>query len=67
VIRVEGDNAELRHYLARLVRRSRCFSRSLKALWLAVKVSVVNIQNKQVEGELILYFSLRNFILNVNL
>ena len=29
---VEGDNAELRHYLTRLNRRSRCFSRSLK--WL---------------------------------
>lgn len=26
---VEGDNAELRHYLARLGRRSRCFTRSL--------------------------------------
>jgi len=25
---VEADNAELRHYLARLARRSRCFSRS---------------------------------------
>jgi IS1 family transposase len=25
--RVEGDNAELRHYLARLARKSRCFSR----------------------------------------
>jgi IS1 family transposase len=24
---VEGDNAELRHYLARLARKSRCFSR----------------------------------------
>lgn len=24
---VEGGNAELRHYLARLARRSRCFSR----------------------------------------
>lgn len=29
---VEADNAELRHYLTRLVRRSRCFSRCLK--WL---------------------------------
>jgi IS1 family transposase len=29
---VEGDNAELRHYLTRLVRRSRCFSRCLQ--WL---------------------------------
>ena len=26
---VEGDNAELRHYLARLARRSCCFSRAL--------------------------------------
>lgn len=37
---VEGDNAELRHYLARLARRSRCFSRSLKALGPAVKLFV---------------------------
>ena len=29
---VEGDNAELRHYLTRLVRKSRCFSRCL--VWL---------------------------------
>ena len=26
---VEADNAELRHYLARLARKSRCFSRCL--------------------------------------
>ena len=29
---VEGGNADLRHYLTRLVRKSRCFSRCL--LWL---------------------------------
>ncbi len=29
---VEGGNADLRHYLTRLVRRSRCFSRCL--VWL---------------------------------
>ena len=29
---VEGDNAELRHYLARLTRRSRCFSKCIHAL-----------------------------------
>ena len=34
---VEADNAELRHYLARLARKSRCFSRSIHALWRAVK------------------------------
>jgi len=37
---VEADNAELRHYLARLGRRSRCFSRSLAALYRAVKLFV---------------------------
>lgn len=37
---VEADNAELRHYLARLRRRSRCFSRSLDALRRAVKLFV---------------------------
>lgn len=38
--RVEGDNAELRHYLARLARSSRCFSRSLKALGQAINLFV---------------------------
>ena len=33
---VEGVNADLRHYLARLGRRSRCFSRSVVALARAV-------------------------------
>jgi insertion element IS1 protein InsB len=37
---VEADNAELRHYLARLARKSRCFSRSLEALRRAVKLFV---------------------------
>lgn len=37
---VEGTNADLRHYLARLVRRSRCFSRSLTAVRRAVKLFV---------------------------
>lgn len=37
---VEADNAELRHYLARLGRKSRCFTRSIKALWRAVKLFV---------------------------
>ena len=38
--RVEGDNAELRHYLARLARRSRCFSRCINALRTAIKLFV---------------------------
>lgn len=35
---VEADNAELRHYLARLARKSRCFSRCLQALRRAIKL-----------------------------
>ena len=38
--RVEGDNAELRHYLARLARKSRCFSRCVRALRNAIKLFV---------------------------
>ena len=37
---VEGGNADLRHYLARLARRSRCFSRCIRALWRAIKLFV---------------------------
>lgn len=37
---VEGDNADLRHYLARLARRSRCFSRCVEALQSAVRIFV---------------------------
>jgi IS1 family transposase len=37
---VEGSNADLRHYLARLARKSRCFSRCLGALRRAVRLFV---------------------------
>jgi IS1 family transposase len=44
---VEGVNADLRHYLARLRRRSRCFSRSLRALIAAVKLFVFAHNRRQ--------------------
>jgi len=44
---VEGDNAELRHYLARLARRSRCFSRCQKALTNSVKLFVFAFNRRQ--------------------
>lgn len=37
---VEGDNTELRHYLARLTRRSRRFSKCIGALRRAVELFV---------------------------
>jgi IS1 family transposase len=44
---VEGDNAELRHYLARLGRRSRCFSRCVDALEWAVRLFVYCFNRRQ--------------------
>jgi insertion element IS1 protein InsB len=44
---VEADNAELRHYLARLVRRSRCFSRCVHALWRSIKLFVFAWNRRQ--------------------
>jgi insertion element IS1 protein InsB len=44
---VEADNAELRHYLARLGRRSRCFSRAIDALRCAVKLFVYAWNRRQ--------------------
>jgi IS1 family transposase len=44
---VEGDNAELRHYLARLVRKSRCFSRRIDALCAAVRLFVFCWNHRQ--------------------
>ena len=44
---VEGDNAELRHYLARLARKSRCFSRCVEALRSALKLFVFAFNRRQ--------------------
>ncbi|MCS7072052.1 MAG: IS1 transposase [Anaerolinea sp.] len=49
--RVEGDHAELRHYLARLARRSRCFSRCLVALTQAVKLFVYAWNRRQLHKQ----------------
>ena len=37
---VEGINADLRHYIPVLARRSRCFARSLETLYAVVEVFV---------------------------
>lgn len=45
--RVEGVNAELRHYLARRRRRSRGFSRCIQALLRAIKLFVFAWNRRQ--------------------
>ena len=47
--RVEGDNAEIRHYLARLARRSRCFSRCIQALRRAIQLFVFAWNSRQLQ------------------
>ncbi len=44
---VEADNAELRHYLARLARKSRCFSRCPYALECALRLFVFCFNSRQ--------------------
>ena len=44
---VEANNAELRHYLARLGRRSRCFSRCPYALECAMRLFVYAFNRRQ--------------------
>ena len=45
--RVEGVNAELRHYLARLRRKTRCFSKCINALIRTVKLFVFAWNGRQ--------------------
>ena len=44
---VEAGNSELRHYLARLARRTRCFSRCIDALRRAVNLFVLAWNRRQ--------------------
>ena len=45
---VEGTNADLRHYLARLARRSRCFTRCPEALRCAVRLFQCAYNQRQI-------------------
>lgn len=49
---VEGDNAELRHYLARLARSSRCFSRCPHALECALRLFIYCYNRRQLHKQL---------------
>ena len=49
--RVEGVNAELRHYLARPRRKTRCFSKCLKALVRSVKLFVYAWNRRQLQRQ----------------
>ncbi len=44
---VEANNAELRHYLARLARRTRCYSKKLRWLQLMLRLFVYYWNQRQ--------------------
>lgn len=44
---IESINAQLRTYLGRLKRKSRCFSRKLEALWQLVRLFVWHYNRRQ--------------------
>lgn len=45
--RVEGENSRLRHYLARLHRKTFCYSKSESMLFLSIKLVIYYLENKQ--------------------
>ena len=45
--RVEGENSRLRHYLARLHRKTFCYSKSDEMLFLSIKLLVYYLKNKE--------------------
>ena len=48
---VEGVNADLRHYLKRLARKSRCFSRCPYALKCAIRIFVFCYNQRQLKKQ----------------
>ena len=46
--RVEGENTRLRHYLARLHRKTLCYSKSVEMLNLSVRLVVYYLKHKNV-------------------
>jgi IS1 family transposase len=46
--RVEGENSRLRHYLARLHRKTFCYSKSEEMLFLSIKLLIYYLKHKSV-------------------
>lgn len=46
--RVEGENCRLRHYLARLHRKSLCYSKSIDMLYKSVRLLIYYLKHGQI-------------------
>jgi IS1 family transposase len=48
--RREGENSRLRHYLARLHRKTFCYSKSKEMLFLSIKLLIYYLKNKEISA-----------------
>jgi insertion element IS1 protein InsB len=48
--RVEGENSRLRHYLAKLHRKTFCYSKSETMLFLSIKLLIYYLKEKNLSG-----------------
>jgi IS1 family transposase len=46
--RIEGENSRLRHYLARLHRKTFCYSKSKEMLFLSIKLLIYYLREKNI-------------------
>ncbi|WP_337886035.1 IS1 family transposase, partial [Fischerella thermalis] len=46
--RVEGENSRLRHYLARLHRKTFCYSKSVEMLKLSIRLLVSYLKHREI-------------------
>lgn len=46
--RVEGENCRLRHYLARLHRKTLCYSKSVKMLEVSVRLLIYYLKHQEI-------------------
>ncbi len=46
--RIEGENSRLRHYLARLHRKTFCYSKSVEMLELSIRLLVYYLKNRYI-------------------
>lgn len=46
--RVEGENYRLRHYLARLHRKTLCYSKSVEMLEISIRLLIYDLKHKEV-------------------
>ena len=60
--RVEGENSRLRHYLARLYRKTFCYSKSIEMLQYSIKLLIHYLKFETVPLEISEHYAYTNAI-----